>query len=54
MEALGDKAKAVASIEAIIGTLSADLRQGDHVLIMSNGGFGGLHGRLEEALSDSV
>ena len=33
-----------------IGSLAADLartaRPGDHVLIMSNGGFGGLHGKL--------
>lgn len=52
VESLGDKAIAAASIEAIIATLSNDLRRGDHVLIMSNGGFGGLHGRLEEALRE--
>ena len=38
------------NIEAIIDTLSADLQAGDHVLIMSNGGFGGIHQRLLEAL----
>jgi UDP-N-acetylmuramate: L-alanyl-gamma-D-glutamyl-meso-diaminopimelate ligase len=26
------------------------LRPGDHALIMSNGGFGGLHGKLLAAL----
>jgi UDP-N-acetylmuramate: L-alanyl-gamma-D-glutamyl-meso-diaminopimelate ligase len=26
------------------------VRSGDHVLIMSNGGFGGLHGKLLAAL----
>jgi UDP-N-acetylmuramate: L-alanyl-gamma-D-glutamyl-meso-diaminopimelate ligase len=30
--------------------LAADARAGDHVLIMSNGGFGGLHDRLLGAL----
>jgi UDP-N-acetylmuramate: L-alanyl-gamma-D-glutamyl-meso-diaminopimelate ligase len=33
-----------------VGTLARDLAQslrpGDHALIMSNGGFGGLHGKL--------
>ena len=35
-------------------TLARDLasaaQAGDHILIMSNGGFGGLHGKLLEAL----
>jgi UDP-N-acetylmuramate: L-alanyl-gamma-D-glutamyl-meso-diaminopimelate ligase len=45
--ALGpDKARAVESIDALVDTLAAELRAGDQVLIMSNGGFGGLHGRL--------
>ena len=26
--------------------LARTLRPGDHVLVMSNGGFGGLHGKL--------
>ena len=34
----------------LIDTLARDLaraaRPGDHLLIMSNGGFGGLHGKL--------
>jgi UDP-N-acetylmuramate: L-alanyl-gamma-D-glutamyl-meso-diaminopimelate ligase len=34
----------------IIDYLVSQLRAGDHVLIMSNGGFEGLHGRLLEAL----
>jgi len=25
-------------------------RKGDHVLVMSNGGFGGIHGKLLDAL----
>jgi UDP-N-acetylmuramate: L-alanyl-gamma-D-glutamyl-meso-diaminopimelate ligase len=28
------------------------LRPGDHALIMSNGGFGGLHGKLLHALRE--
>ncbi len=36
--------------EDLIAGLAADARAGDHVLIMSNGGFAGLHGRLLAAL----
>ena len=54
VETLGEKAELATSIEAIIESLSYVLSQGDHVLIMSNGGFGGLHGRLEEALRDKM
>jgi UDP-N-acetylmuramate: L-alanyl-gamma-D-glutamyl-meso-diaminopimelate ligase len=28
----------------------ADARPGDHVLMMSNGGFGGIHAKLLDAL----
>jgi UDP-N-acetylmuramate: L-alanyl-gamma-D-glutamyl-meso-diaminopimelate ligase len=31
--------------------LAAAAKAGDHVLIMSNGGFGGLHGKLLQALA---
>ncbi len=45
--ALGpDKARAFDSIDAMVDALAAELRAGDQVLIMSNGGFGGLHARL--------
>jgi UDP-N-acetylmuramate: L-alanyl-gamma-D-glutamyl-meso-diaminopimelate ligase len=52
--ALGpDKARAVDSIDALVDTLTAELQAGDQVLIMSNGGFGGLHGRLLARLAKS-
>ncbi len=34
------------TVEAILAALEKDVRAGDHVLVMSNGGFDGLHGRL--------
>jgi UDP-N-acetylmuramate: L-alanyl-gamma-D-glutamyl-meso-diaminopimelate ligase len=48
--ALGAKGAAHASHAGLIAALTAAARPGDHVLIMSNGGFGGLHHRLLEAL----
>jgi UDP-N-acetylmuramate: L-alanyl-gamma-D-glutamyl-meso-diaminopimelate ligase len=31
--------------------VAAQLRPGDHVLVMSNGGFGGVHAKLLERLA---
>jgi UDP-N-acetylmuramate: L-alanyl-gamma-D-glutamyl-meso-diaminopimelate ligase len=47
---LGGKARASASLEGLVADLAAAARPGDHVLVMSNGGFGGLHGKLLAAL----
>jgi UDP-N-acetylmuramate: L-alanyl-gamma-D-glutamyl-meso-diaminopimelate ligase len=48
--ALGPKASTAPDIDSMVAALDASLRPGDHVLVMSNGGFGGLHGRLVERL----
>ncbi len=39
------------SLEAIIAEVKQHATAGTQVVIMSNGGFGGLHGKLAEALS---
>jgi UDP-N-acetylmuramate: L-alanyl-gamma-D-glutamyl-meso-diaminopimelate ligase len=38
-------------VEEILGVLSREVLSGDHVLIMSNGGFGNIHQRLLDALA---
>ena len=43
---LGDRATCYGSVEAIVAAVGAEARPGDHVLVMSNGGFGGIHGKL--------
>jgi UDP-N-acetylmuramate: L-alanyl-gamma-D-glutamyl-meso-diaminopimelate ligase len=48
---LGDKARLARSLDDIVGGLAGNAASGDQVLIMSNGGFGGLHGKLLEALA---
>jgi UDP-N-acetylmuramate: L-alanyl-gamma-D-glutamyl-meso-diaminopimelate ligase len=48
--AIGAKAVTEPTIDALLARLTAELHAGDHVLIMSNGGFGGLHKRLLESL----
>ena len=39
------------SVDAIIHQLATMLQPGDHVLIMSNGGFGGIHNKLLDVLA---
>ena len=48
---LGARAQVAREVGDLVAKLAASLEPGDHVLVMSNGGFGGLHGRLLEALS---
>jgi UDP-N-acetylmuramate: L-alanyl-gamma-D-glutamyl-meso-diaminopimelate ligase len=43
---LGARAHSSADVEALARELARRSRRGDHVLIMSNGGFGGLHEKL--------
>jgi len=47
---MGERAHLAVSVDAIVQGLVADSRAGDHILIMSNGGFGGLHEKLLAAL----
>jgi UDP-N-acetylmuramate: L-alanyl-gamma-D-glutamyl-meso-diaminopimelate ligase len=47
---MGDRVRLAASVDELVKGLAAEARSGDHVLIMSNGGFGGLHDKLLAAL----
>jgi UDP-N-acetylmuramate: L-alanyl-gamma-D-glutamyl-meso-diaminopimelate ligase len=49
---LGARRTVLPSIDAILDHLRGVLRRGDQVLVMSNGGFGGLHGRIMELLRE--
>jgi UDP-N-acetylmuramate: L-alanyl-gamma-D-glutamyl-meso-diaminopimelate ligase len=44
--ALGVRGHGCHDVDALAGELARAARSGDQVLIMSNGGFGGLHGKL--------
>ncbi|EQD60810.1 murein peptide ligase, partial [mine drainage metagenome] len=46
LAALQGRAQGRAEVGALARDLAAAARPGDHVLIMSNGGFGGLHEQL--------
>ena len=47
---MGDKARVYDDLEMLVAAIVAETRAGDHVLVMSNGGFGGIHGKLLAAL----
>ncbi|MDR1163508.1 MAG: UDP-N-acetylmuramate:L-alanyl-gamma-D-glutamyl-meso-diaminopimelate ligase [Candidatus Accumulibacter sp.] len=48
---LGDKAVVTDSIENLVDEIVASARPGDRILVMSNGGFGGIHEKLLDALA---
>ncbi|MGL4234343.1 MAG: UDP-N-acetylmuramate:L-alanyl-gamma-D-glutamyl-meso-diaminopimelate ligase [Casimicrobium sp.] len=47
---LGAKASEAKDIDALVETLVRETKPGDHVLFMSNGGFGGIHAKLLQRL----
>ena len=47
---LGQAAREAGSVDDIVGTIVREHQPGDFVVIMSNGGFGGIHRRLLRAL----
>ena len=51
---LGRDARYVASVDDIVAQLARELKEGDRVVILSNGGFGGIHEKLLDRLSARV
>ena len=47
---MGERAHTAASIDELVRQVTQAAQPGDHLLCMSNGGFGGVHGKLLEAL----
>jgi UDP-N-acetylmuramate: L-alanyl-gamma-D-glutamyl-meso-diaminopimelate ligase len=51
LRASGRPAQVIPEVDGIVSRLAETRRPGDLVLIMSNGGFGGIQEKLAEALS---
>src|SRR5438477_6260379 len=51
MSGRGQDALFIPAVDDIVSRLARDLREGDRVVILSNGGFGGIHGKLLAALA---
>lgn len=49
-----ERAQVADSIDALVQQVLTHVQPGDHLLCMSNGGFGGIHQKLLEALTPSV
>ncbi len=51
---LGARARVAGSIDEVVAQVMAAAQPGDHLLCMSNGGFGGVHARLLAALASEA
>ena len=51
LASMGAKAQVADSIDELVAQVTQAVRPGDHVVCMSNGGFGGVHARLLAALA---
>jgi UDP-N-acetylmuramate: L-alanyl-gamma-D-glutamyl-meso-diaminopimelate ligase len=49
---IGDKAELVQDIDALVAQVAQLAGAGDHILVMSNGGFGGIHDKLLAGLAE--
>lgn len=50
LHARGVAARHLPTVDAIVDAVAAEARAGDVIVVMSNGGFGGIHGKLLGAL----
>ncbi|EEO28378.1 UDP-N-acetylmuramate:L-alanyl-gamma-D-glutamyl-meso-diaminopimelate ligase [Oxalobacter paraformigenes] len=48
---LGEKARAFEDIDSLVTEIVSSARAGDHILVMSNGGFGGIHQKILDRLA---
>jgi len=48
---MGQRGQVADTLDALVAQVTAAARPGDHILCMSNGGFGGVHDKLLQALS---
>ena len=51
MQPMGPKAQSFDQLDSLVQAIRAVAKPGDHILVMSNGGFGGVHQLLLKALA---
>ncbi|MEO6351636.1 MAG: UDP-N-acetylmuramate:L-alanyl-gamma-D-glutamyl-meso-diaminopimelate ligase [Oxalobacteraceae bacterium] len=51
---LGAKARTFEALDALVASVAAAAHDGDHVLVMSNGAFGGVHQKILDAVAERV
>jgi UDP-N-acetylmuramate: L-alanyl-gamma-D-glutamyl-meso-diaminopimelate ligase len=52
LQARGQRARYIAEVDDIVRTVASEGKDGDVVVLMSNGGFGGIHRKLVQALAE--
>ncbi|MDP2060103.1 MAG: UDP-N-acetylmuramate:L-alanyl-gamma-D-glutamyl-meso-diaminopimelate ligase, partial [Flavobacteriaceae bacterium] len=50
MSPIAKKSQVLMELDALIKAIAKEARSGDHILVMSNGGFGGIHQKLLDVL----
>jgi len=50
MQPIAEKAHVMMDLDALLHAVVSTAKPGDHILVMSNGGFGGIHQKLIDAL----
>jgi UDP-N-acetylmuramate: L-alanyl-gamma-D-glutamyl-meso-diaminopimelate ligase len=46
------RAKSFDDLNALVAAVAKEAKPGDHILVMSNGGFGGVHQKILKALAE--
>jgi len=49
--ALGAKVRCIENLATLVDTIGSEARSGDQIVVMSNGGFGGIHAKLLDRLA---
>ena len=49
---MNGQARVFSGIDKMVDTVKQEIKQGDHILVMSNGAFGGIHEKLIKVLED--
>ena len=52
LKPIKNKAQTFESLENLVTAIAKSVKSGDHILVMSNGGFGGLHQKILDSLAN--
>jgi UDP-N-acetylmuramate: L-alanyl-gamma-D-glutamyl-meso-diaminopimelate ligase len=52
VDSMHSPAHVFASVDAIVEAVKEEIKPGDHILVMSNGAFGGIHEKLIAVLDE--
>ncbi len=52
LKPIANKAKTFDDLTMLVNAISAAAKSGDHILVMSNGGFGGVHQKIIDSLAE--